>query len=81
MTMEIMGPGQTFGVLGVIEGSGCPLMAYGLTQTTYLEIPKKLLLTVFHESRQLSDLLLQRTSRRMHQKLDLMAKLFSGSAD
>lgn len=81
LTLEIIGPGQMFGVLGALEGSGCPLMAYGLTDTAYLKIPKDRLLAIYEESHLLKDRLLRKTALRMHQKLDFMAKLSSGRAE
>ncbi len=81
MTMEIMGPGQIFGLLGVMAGAGCPLMAHGLTNTSYVRIPKAKFLEVYEANDRLKDLLLRRTAIRMHQKLDFMAKLSSGRAE
>lgn len=81
MTLELMGPGQIFGLLGVIAGMGCPLTAYGLTQTTYLKIPKLDFMDVFDRNVAMKDELLKRTALRMHQKLDFMTKLSSGSAE
>lgn len=79
--LEIIGPGQLFGMLGALEGTGCPLMAYGLTDTAYLKVPKDRLLALYEESHLLKDRLLRKTAMRMHQKLDFMAKLSSGRAD
>lgn len=81
MTLELMGPGQIFGLLGVIAGMGCPLTAYGLTHTTYLRIPKAEFMEVFDQNVAVKDELLRKTALRMHQKLDFMTKLSSGSAE
>ncbi|MCE9558924.1 MAG: Crp/Fnr family transcriptional regulator [Armatimonadetes bacterium] len=80
LTLEIMGPGQIFGLLGVFEGSGCPLMAYGLTNTAYLRIPKQAFMAIYDVNNVLKDRLVRRTAVRMHQKLDFMAKLSTGKA-
>ncbi len=81
LTLEIMGPGQIFGLLGVIQGSGCPLTAYGLTDTEYLRISKPAFLEVYNQNIVLKDGVMRRTAVRFHQKLDFMAKLSSGRAE
>jgi len=81
MTMEIMGPGQIFGLLGTMYESGCPLMAYGMTDTTYVRIPKAAFLEVYDANHHLKDHLVRRTARRMHEKLDFMGKLWNGRAE
>lgn len=81
LTLEIMGPGQIFGLLGLIEGTGCPLTAYGLTDTTYLKISKAAFLDVYNQNIVLKDGIMRRTAVRFHQKLDFMAKLSSGRAE
>ncbi len=80
MTAELMGPSQVFGLLGVIAGCGCPLMAYGLTNTSYLQIPKAAFERVYDQSAELKGILLKKTAMRMHSKIDFMSKLSSGTA-
>lgn len=81
MTVELMGPNQTFGLLGVIAGCGCPLMAYGLTNTSYLQIPKAAFLEVYESSSEMKSALLRKTAIRMHGKIDFMSQLSSGTAE
>lgn len=81
LTLEIIGPGQMFGILGALEGPGCPLMAYAMTDTAILKLPKEKLMAIYDENHLLKDRLLRKTALRMHQKLDFMAKLSSGRAD
>jgi CRP/FNR family transcriptional regulator len=81
MTMEISGPGQIFGLLGLVAGSGCPLMAYGLTDTVYLRVPKADFLPIYENNTNFKDRLIRRTALRLHQKVDFMGKLFSGRAE
>ncbi len=81
LTLEIMGPGQIFGLLGLIEGTGCPLTAFGLTDTKYLKISKAAFLEVYNQNIILKDGIMRRTAVRFHQKLDFMAKLSSGRAE
>lgn len=81
ITQEIMGPGQIFGLLGMVAGTGCPLMAYGLTDTVYLKIPKQTFQKIYDENPDLKDSLISRTAIRMHQMLDFMARLCTGRAE
>lgn len=81
VTLEIMGPGQPFGLLGVIDGLGCPLMAYALTDLDYLKIPKSAILDIYNKNHVLKDRLLRKTALRMHQKLNFIGKLTSCRAD
>ena len=80
-TLEIMGPGQVFGMLSSIEGIGMPLSAYGLTNATYVKVPKSVFMPIYEASHLLKDRLIRRTSTRMHQKLDFMSRLSSGKAE
>jgi len=80
-TLEIMGPGQTLGLLGAITGAGCPLMAVGLSDGRFLRIPKTVFLEQYGKSQPMQARLAEQTARRMHQKLDYMAKLANGSAE
>ncbi|MBS1705152.1 MAG: Crp/Fnr family transcriptional regulator [Armatimonadetes bacterium] len=79
--LEIMGPGQPFGLLGVIDGLGCPLMACALTDLIYLRIGKSSILEVYTANHVLKDRLLKKTALRMHQKLDYISKLSSGRTE
>lgn len=81
VTLEIMGPSQTFGLLGVIDGMGCPLMAYGMSDTVYLKVPKAALLDVYGANHTFKDRLVRKTSLRIHQKLDFISMLASARAD
>ncbi len=81
MTMEIMGPGQIFGMLGTIEGTGCPLSARAVSDGWYLKIPKKEFLACYRESSLLKDHVISRTTKRLKQTYDLMARMARGGID
>jgi len=81
VTLEIMGPSQMFGLLGVIDGTGCPLMAYGMSDTVYLKVPKAALLEVYGSNHIFKDRLVRKTALRIHQKLDFISMLASAKAD
>ena len=79
--LEIMGAGQTFGCLGVVEGSGCPLSAQCVTDVTLLKIPKQPFLVRYEGNQPLQREMMKISARRFFAKLNLMAKLSSGRVD
>ncbi len=81
VSLEIMGPGQIFGLLGVLTGDGCSLSAVALTDSVYVRIPKGAFERVYEGSGPLKDKLLRKTALRMHQKLDFMAMLSTGKVE
>lgn len=81
VALEIMGPGQIFGLLGVVEGSGCPLSASGVTAGVFLKIPKLAFLNIFEKNIPLKDALIRRSAVRMHTNLDLMSRITSGRVE
>jgi CRP-like cAMP-binding protein len=80
-TLEIMGPGQSFGCLGTVEGSGCPLAAIAITDMNILRIPKREFLTKYDQSTPLQKEMLKVSTRRLFAKLSMMAKLTTGRVD
>ena len=80
-TLEIIGPGQIFGLLGAIEGTGCPLTAISVTDSLYLKILKSVFLPIYEKNFALKDRLIRRTSMRLHSKHDLIAQLSSGTVE
>jgi CRP/FNR family transcriptional regulator, nitrogen oxide reductase regulator len=81
VTLELMGPGQIFGLLGVIDGKGCPLMASAVTDVWYLRIPKRQMLAIYQESSALKDRLVRRLAVRYHNTHELLARMSSGRVD
>lgn len=80
-TLEIMGPGELFGLLGTIDGQGCPLMACTLTDVVYLKISKAEIKDIYRANHVLKDRLVRKTTLRMHQKLDYMSRLTSSRVE
>lgn len=80
-TLEIIGPGQIFGLLGTLEGTGCPLTAISVTDSVYLKILKSAFLPIYEKNAALKDRLIRRTSMRLHSKHDLIARLSSGKVE
>lgn len=81
VTTEIIGPGQIFGLLGTIEGTGCPLSARAVCNTWYLKVPKGAFMPIYESSVTLKAHLLRRTTQRFRQTMDLMAKMSTGRVE
>lgn len=79
--LEIMGPGQIFGMMGTIEGVGCPLSAIAVTELSYLKIPKTAFAPVYEANHAFKDRLIRRSSMRLHDKMNLLARLSSGRVE
>lgn len=78
MTLELMGPGQSFGVLGTIDGKGCPLSAFAVTDIWFLKIPKGEFQPIYQRADVLKDQLVRRTTQRLRQAHEMMSRLSSG---
>jgi CRP-like cAMP-binding protein len=81
IAVELMGPGQIFGMMGTIALSGCPLTAIAVTDMWYLRIPKRAFLEIYEHSTRLKDVLVRRMTVRLHGAMDLMARMSSGRVD
>jgi CRP/FNR family transcriptional regulator len=81
VTTEIIGPGQIFGLLGTLEGIGCPLTARAVCNTWYLKVPKSVILPVYESNTTLKSHLLRRTTQRFRQTMDLMARMSTGKVE
>lgn len=81
ITTEIMGPGQIFGLLGAIIGSGCPQCAKAITGTWYLKVKKDDFLTVYNGNQLLKEEMFQRAFNRLHQSFELIAYLSVGNVE
>ncbi len=78
MTAELMGPGQVFGLLGTVQGTGCPLSARAVTHVWYLKVPKREFLPIYQKADVLKDALMRRTTNRLQQAYSMMARMSSG---
>lgn len=79
--LELMGPGQIFGMLGLIEGSGCPLSAVAVTDVSYLKIPKRALLPIYEQSMALKEQLIRRITTRLHNTHEILAHMTRGRVE
>jgi CRP-like cAMP-binding protein len=81
IAVELMGPGQIFGMMGTIAMSGCPLTAVAVTDLWYLRIPKRPFLEIYEKNIPLKDRLVRRLTLRLHGAMDLMARMSSGRVE
>lgn len=81
LTAEIMGPGQSFGLLGAIEGTGCPLSARAVSTVWYLRVSKADFLTMYGQNVPLRDHLIRRTTLRLRGAIDMMSRMASGRVE
>lgn len=81
VTAEIMGPGQIFGMLGAIEGSGCPLTSRAVSNCWYLKLPKRVFAPVYERQQLLKDAVLRRTAGRLRLSHEMIAAMASGRVD
>ncbi len=78
---EIMGPGQVFGLLGALDGTGCPQAAKAITGTWYLKVPKKEIVPIYDNNIVLKSQIFRRTTHRLRQSFDLIAHLSVGTVE
>lgn len=79
--LEIMGPGQIFGLLGLIEGGGCPLGAVAITEVSFFKIPKRTFLPIYEQSIPLKDQLIRRSITRLHNRHEILVHMARGRVE
>lgn len=81
VTTELMGPGQVFGLLGALEGTGCPQTAKAVCNTWYLKVPKRKFFDVYRENLILKETLVRRTTTRLRSSYEMIARMSTGKVD
>lgn len=81
VTQEIMGPGQIFGMLGIIDGGGCPLSARTVMHTWYLKVPRGHFMPIYERSVALHKTVVVRTTLRLRQAHDMLARLSTATVE
>lgn len=79
--MEILGPGQAFGLLAAIEGRGFPLNAIAATDVWYLKVPARVMTAVYERSDALKDHIIRHVGPRLRKAHDMMGRLASGKVE
>lgn len=81
VAMDLMGPGQAFGLLVALEGRPFPLSAIAVTACWYLKIPTRVLLDLYHRSGALKEQIIRTLSPRLRRAHEMMSRLSTGSAE
>jgi len=81
VTAEVIGPGQVFGMLGIVDGQGCPLMARTVTPVDYLRVPKAAFVPLYTSSAGVKDQVVRRSTLRLRQAYDTMALMSTGTVE
>jgi CRP/FNR family transcriptional regulator len=81
VTIEIMGPGQVFGLNGILFDRACPLNATAITDAVYGYVSNVAIAPALQSNSAFKDALLRRTMARLHEKVDLLARMSSGRVD
>ncbi|CAN5460831.1 helix-turn-helix domain-containing protein [soil metagenome] len=77
MSVELLGPGQCFGLLVAIEGRAYPLSSITVTNCWYLKIPTRVLLPVYQASGAFKDNVVRSLGPRLRKAHDMMLRLSS----
>lgn len=81
ITTEIIGPGQVFGLLGALDGAGCPQTAKAVTGSWYLKVRKAEFMPIYSSNVVLKDQIFRRTTHRLRQSFELIAHLSVGTVE
>lgn len=81
VAVELLGPGQCFGLLAVVEGRVFPLSAVAVTNTWYLKIPSRTFMQIYHANTGLRDQMLRSVGPRLRKAHDMMARLSTGRVE
>lgn len=81
VAVELLGPGQAFGIMAAIEGRAFPLTATAVTNCWYLKIPTREVMLVYRESAALKDQIIRSIGPRLRKAHDMMTRLSSGRVE
>jgi CRP/FNR family transcriptional regulator, nitrogen oxide reductase regulator len=78
VALELLGPGQCFGLMATIEGRDFPLSTAAITNTWYLKIPAREIHAIYAVSSALKDQIVRSMGPRLRKAHDMMSRLSSG---
>lgn len=81
VAVDLLGPGQVFGLLIAIEGMPFPLNAVAVTSCWYLKIPTRVLMPIYHASAAFKDQIIHTLGPRLRQAHQMMSRLSSGTVE
>ncbi len=81
VAVELLGPGQCFGLLAALEGRPYPLSAIAVTPCWYLKVPTRVLLEVYEKNDKLRDQILRALAPRLRRAHEMMSRMSSGKVE
>jgi len=81
VAVELLGPGQCFGLLAALEGRAFPLNAVSVTKCWYIKIPTRSLQPIYLSSASLKDQVVRNIGPRLRRAHDMMSRLSSGRVE
>ena len=81
VVVELLGPGQAFGLMAAIEGRAFPLSAIAVTNSWYLKIPTRELIAIYQDSAPLKDGIIRSLGPRIRKAHDMMTRLSSARVE
>lgn len=81
VAMELLGPGQAFGLMASIEGRDFPLNASAVTNTWYLKIPTREIKAIYDSSVEFKDQIVRAIGPRLRKAHEMMVRLSSGRVE
>jgi CRP-like cAMP-binding protein len=81
VAIELLGPGQCFGLLSMIEGQPCQLSSVAVTNCWYLKVPCRILLPILARSSALKDQVIRTVIPRLRRAHEMMTRLSSGRVE
>lgn len=81
VAVELLGPGQCFGLLAALEGRSYPLSASAVTDCWYLKVPSRAFLQIYNANIQLRDQMLRTLAPRLRKAHDMMARMSTGKVE
>ena len=81
IALELLGPGQCFGLLAAIEQRQYPLSAVAVSNCWFLKIPTRVVLPIYQGNAGLKDSMLRRLGPRLRKAHDMMTRLSSGRVE
>lgn len=81
VAVDLLGPGQAYGILVALEGKPFPLSAIAVTSCWYLKLPTRVLQEIYEKRPALKDRIVRSLSPRQMRAHSMMARLSAGSAE
>ena len=81
VAVELLGPGQCFGLMAALEGRPFPLAAVAVTNAWYLKVPTRALAPLYQSSSALKDQVVRTICPRLRRAHEMMGRLSSGRVE